>query len=124
MGGEEIRVLMSYIDSSLDQRFKPVHETMAGLAKNVEKIFNRLDAISPQIISAEKDISYIHDRIEENEAAFDRCRDDCKTKMQEAKEETGTQTKLKIMLWILSGAVVVLLGAVSYFLGGVLDKIK
>lgn len=117
VGDDQITALMQHIDASLDQRLRPVHDSIAGMTRSIERVFDKLDDVRDQVTSAEKDVAYLRDRIEEDEAQLDRCQENCEKKMKAAKDdaeikirETGaasssearTKTMLKIAVAVLT----------------------
>jgi predicted nucleic acid-binding Zn-ribbon protein len=124
VGEDQITALMVHIDKSLDRSVGPIRESISGLNRNIEKIFDKLNNVRDQVISAEGDVSYFRDRIEEDELKFEKCQENCEKKMETAKEETGTTARLKVMVWVLSGVVTVLLSAVAFFLSNIFYKIQ
>ena len=124
MGTEDIRELMQYIDQSLDQRLRPVQESMSALGRNVEKIFDKLDMLREQVISVEKDSGYITDRIVETEASFEKFKEHCDDKMRESANNTVEKSHNKTLVVILSTACGALATVVGYFLIQAIEKIK
>ena len=123
MNNNQVTALMQYIDKSLDQRMKPIQDSIAGLCEDVKRIFSRLDEFSCLIVSLQKDIEFAKSEVERNEKALKECQGNCKDKMTAMENSKDASTRDKIEMWIYRACLGITAGALGYFIKYFLDDI-
>jgi len=120
---EDFTRLAQHFDASLDRRLVPITDSVSAMGRNIEKIFDKLEALKDQIVSAEMDISDYRSRVDEHEHALEKCQESCKDKMKDMRVSGETTTKMKIELWIYRGVTFAAVGCLGYFIKHFLDSI-